>query len=242
MLSANEIRQALKGDRDTIANTYQQLTGKEIDRKCGDCISDARIYLNTMLRELEREGSPVHLYVSVYTVADQKRQSELEECLYQNQNNPHISKLIEVRDKRPTFQDFFNLFSDDAVNIIVNSDIFFDETIQLAKFIRPNQCYALTRYDWNGNGHARFLNRSDSQDAWIFRGKIKKQMFADFCLGVPGCDNRIAYEIKKAGYQIINPSRTIHALHYHDSGVRSYTVKTPAVPQPYYFVNPCALT
>lgn len=133
------------------------------------------------------------------------------------------------------------MFEDDAVNVIVNSDIFFDETINLARIIKPNQCYALTRYDWNGNGHARFLNRADSQDAWIFRGRIKKEMYSDFCLGVPGCDNRIAYEIKKAGYIILNPSKSIHALHYHASGERSYTSKTEPVAKPYHFVPPCAL-
>lgn len=241
-LATNEIRDALKSNNRTlIAQTYSAVFGKPIDRNCGSCISDARIALQSRVNELERESAPIILYVGVYEDKNPERQDELEECLYQNQNNPHISKVVEVRDRRPTFQNLFDLFDENAINVIVNSDIFFTETIQLAKLIKPNQAFALCRYDWNGNGHAKFINRYDAQDAWVFRGKIKKKIYADFHLGIPGCDNRLAYELKKAGYLVTNPSLSIHALHYHTSQVRHYNSKTPAVAQPYHFVHPCAL-
>lgn len=193
-------------------------------------------------QRLDALNTPIVLFVSVYKDQNPTRNLELEECLWQNKNNPHISEVVEIKDKRPTYQDFFSLFRDDVVNVICNSDIFFDETIALAKTMATNRCYALTRYDWNGNGKATFLNRYDSQDAWIFRGRIKgKKMFADYHLGIPGCDNRIAYEIKKAGYVITNPSVSIHALHYHPSEVRNYNALTEKVPEPYHFIQPCSL-
>lgn len=241
MLSAHEIQEVLRsGDVNQIAEAHKEVTGKEINRHCGSCITDAQKVLRTYLNTLEREKTPIVVYVNVYEASTEERKKELDECLWQNKNNPHISKVVELTG-RPTYQDYFNLFEEDKVNVIVNSDIFFDETAQLLKGIKSYQCYALTRYDWNGNGHATFMNRSDSQDAWVFRGKVKKIQYADFPLGVPGCDNRIAHEIKKAGYQLTNPSKSIHALHYHTSQVRNYTSQTPAIPQPYHYVQPCAL-
>lgn len=242
MLGAIQIKDALQSnDLNRIANTYFEVFGTHIDRSCGDCFTDAKKRLRVKLNEIDRDKSPIHIYIGVYRDANQTRNAELQECLWQNQNNPFVNKVIEVKE-RPTYQDLFNLFSEDAINIIVNSDIFFDKTLGLVKGIKPNQCYALSRWDWNGNGTAKMHNRIDSQDAWVFRGKVKKPMFADFYLGIPGCDNRIAYEIKKAGYLVLNPSKSIHALHYHSSAIRHYNSKTTAVPEPYAYVAPCALS
>lgn len=239
---AHEITEAIQSNnRSRIAEVYKQVFGTELNKTCGDCIRDAKIQLQIKCNEIERESSPIFVYVSVYHDRNPVRQAELDECLHQNRINPHIEKVVELTGNRPTYNDFFQLFRDDAVNIIINSDIFFTHSVQLAKRIKANQCFALCRWDWNGNGKAKFLNRYDSQDAWIFRGRLKRNINAGFCLGIPGCDNRIAYEIRKAGYQILNPSATIHALHYHASGVRSYTDKTEAVPQPYHFITPSSL-
>lgn len=241
MLSANDIREAVSSnDTARITAVYSQLFPDTIDWRCGDCISDAKSRLQIKANQLDREHTPVIIYINVYSEKNPKRQKELDECLWQHHNSPFVNKVVEIKG-RPTYNEFFEMFDKDAINVIVNSDIFFDETLRLVKQIKPNQCYALTRYDWNGNGHARFFSRIDSQDAWIFRGRLKKQVYGDFCLGVPGCDNRIAYELKKVGYQVINPSLSIHALHYHTSSLRHYDSKTPVVPQPYHFVRPQGL-
>jgi hypothetical protein len=51
---------------------------------------------------------------------------------------------------------------------------------------------------------------------WIFKGKIKQSLRANFPLGVPRCDNRFMYELETAGYKVSNPSFSIKAYHMHN--------------------------
>lgn len=148
-------------------------------------------------------------------------------------------KIIRVKG-RETFGDYFKQINKHSapedINIICNSDIYFDKSIDRVKNINPNECFALSRWDDN-----KLYNRKDSQDAWIFKGKVKK-IFGDFFLGLPGCDNRIAHEIDKVGYEMSNPSLSIRANHLHNSGVRNYTrSKKETVPGPYKFLEPCKI-
>ena len=121
---------------------------------------------------------------------------------------------------RPTYQDFFRWTnelnsSDNDISIIANSDIYFDESLlALAKSLRPNQCAALSRWDVQPDGTSMLFDRNDSQDAWIFKGKIRS-VVADFCVGIPRCDNRILYELLRAGYEVINPAFSVKAFHLH---------------------------
>jgi spore maturation protein CgeB len=85
-----------------------------------------------------------------------------------------------------------------------------------------NKCFALTRYDLQEDGNYKFHERKDSQDTWIFKGHINKNINGNFCLGTRGCDNKIAYEIAKAGYEITNPCLTIKSYHLHFSQLRNH--------------------
>jgi hypothetical protein len=87
--------------------------------------------------------------------------------------------------------------------------------------IQENQMYALSRWDLDEDMKAKHHNTWDSQDTWIFKNSIKSGNY-DIPLGIPGCDNRIAYELKEAGYEVINPSKTVKTYHYHLSNYRSY--------------------
>lgn len=119
------------------------------------------------------------------------------------------------------------------VNIVANSDIYFESLPVLPK---SNQVFALTRYEVKKNGPIIFVNRSDCQDSWLFRGKIQIPKFADFWPGLPGCDNRIAAELKAIGYDILNPSLTIKTFHLHE-GDKSYD-GSRKVNRPYHFIKP----
>jgi hypothetical protein len=46
---------------------------------------------------------------------------------------------------------------------------------------------------------------------------------SSFCLGVPGCENRLASILHKSGYNPHNPSKSIIAMHMHKSMIRHYT-------------------
>ncbi|MEE9572878.1 MAG: hypothetical protein V3W20_07520, partial [Candidatus Neomarinimicrobiota bacterium] len=149
-----------------------------------------------------------------------------------NKKNALIDNIIIVnRDERATYGDFFRAtapYSKD-VNIIANTDIYFDETIELASQIKQKQCYALTRWELYGGTVISFTQRHGrpgyvqpsppewSQDTWIFRGAIRPESYDNviavnnktrgsepipFYLGIPGCDNKIAALLREKDIQL----------------------------------------
>lgn len=194
----------------------------------------------------------MNLFVNYYIDPNEERQKEIDVCLLNNLNNPEIEKVYifgEYRNMpyndnfpnhykivplacngRPTFKDFFAAINQSTgahdINIIANSDIY------LSRVLWPvlpthHQCFALTRWDILPDGSEKFYNNSGSQDTWVFRGPIKQVKGADYTQGVAGCDNKIAWDLERAGYRVSNPSLTIKTYHLHNSGVRHYDKKEP---------------
>ena len=166
----SEIRLALKTGK--VAELYERISGKKIDYNCGQCIADAKIYLQVKEQELLRELAPIHVYLL----------NPSQESLLQNQDNPHISKLIVAESTKQAIDSF----ESDAVNVIAH-DVFFID-ITKVKQIKPYQAYALCLCKWNGNGTAK---KESDIAAWVFRGKARR-------------------ELNLSGYVVSNPE--IHAL------------------------------
>jgi hypothetical protein len=198
----------------------------------------------------------VNLYTSFYQDKNPIRQNELLFCLNKNIENPLIDniyllvegnvklpksdKLIIIKSNRPTYRDFFDLVNvtvlfSNQISIIANTDIYFNETLS-ALDLHDRQCIALSRWDKRKDG-LRLHNERYSQDTWIFKGKIRNVRFCDFYLGIPGCDNRIAYELNRAGYRLFNPANKIQSIHYHQSDLHNYDHNTAKIPKPYLYVN-----
>lgn len=168
----------------------------------------------------------MNLFINHYIDPDPLRNEELQTCF---ENNKANNFTIYILEGRPTFNDFFKKINevtgDHSINIIANSDIYFPEmNYEMFKNLTFDICYALTRWNVSADGKEEFHNNSGSQDTWIFRGKVK-EVNADFTQGVAGCDNKLAYLLEKAGYKVINPSRTIKTYHLHNSEVRYYDKK-----------------
>jgi hypothetical protein len=180
----------------------------------------------------------IRLFQNFYFDSNQERQKEIEQCFIRNTNLTEINSFLPIHSSwRLTFQDFFErinlISSEEDINVIANSDIYFDSSIQLAEKIKSNECYALSRWNVQEDGTSQHFVRSDSQDVWIFRGPIKN-ISANFFLGYRGCDNRLAFEIVKAGYSILNPSLSIKTHHLHLTGIRNYDMTNNfLVPGPY---------
>lgn len=146
-------------------------------------------------------------------------------------------KLVKIKiNGQPKFKDFFNIINcftgEDDINIILNSDCYFDEgNIELIKkYLNNDDAFLLSRWDILKLNpfkieHFNITNKDTSgcsQDAWIFRGRTSPGLFGDFEMGRAGCDNAIAHEFYISGYNIINPSFTIKVYHYHLSKERTY--------------------
>ena len=154
--------------------------------------------------------------------------------------------------KRPTFRDFFVFFSNeefaDSINIIANTDIFFLNMQQvdnnLPRLVRGKSCFALSRYDFHLNRPSDLFDRPDTQDTWVFNGNegLLNVQNIDFTMGLAGCDNRLAYELQQAGFDVLNPSRTIQTFHYHEVALRTNADESGQqivrIPPPYLLLPP----
>lgn len=184
----------------------------------------------------------INLFSSYYTVEDPKRQAEIDYCYRNNVANKSIDACYYYDKGRPTYSDFFDWMSDfpDDINVLANSDIYFDKTIELAKRLDFKTAYALTRWEVRGKEIKPFevshngAKAKHSQDVWIFLGAPRVKN-ANFCLGQPGCDNRIAYLMRFSGYRVLNPSLSIRAIHKHKEERRIYNMSK--VPGPYFWTE-----
>lgn len=230
-----------------------ELCNYNMNLNCGACISEAVMLLGNWLKQSghdndfksramngEFELKQINLFVQIYKSENEQRQKELDNCLRINQslniNGVPYFNIVEIKE-RLTFNQMFKLTESypNHINIIANSDIFFDETILATRYIGDKECYALSRWDYS-NGHAYLFNRKDSQDVWVFNGTVKCEG-GNYNLGVAGCDNKIALELKQSGYSILNPSKTIHAIHLHNSNHRTYLPKDRLI-EPFHFIMP----
>lgn len=194
------------------------------------------------------------LFINYYKDRVQERQDEYDYCLKNNlELFFEVVNISPLRvegctnihfDDKPTFNDFFRVIneiaSDNDVSVIANLDIYFETLTNIAP---PDEAvYALTRWDVDRKGNAVHFARSDSQDAWVFKGRVKR-VNAPFGLGIAGCDNKIAYLLDEAGYDVQNPSLDIKCYHLHNTGVRNYINKgrVERLPRPYMLVPPTRL-
>lgn len=210
--------------------------------------------------------SKIRLFLNYYIDLFEERQKELDECLLKNIEcnsvdeihlfviQEHVDKVpyksnkiasITIIEERPTFQSmmsFANYYvhSENDISVLFNSDIYFDDTLQLCRQMSNNQVYALTRWDVNTFGKVVFFNRRDSNDTWIFKGTIKTIPDSDYCFGIAGVDNTMAERFERAGYVVKNPSLTIKSYHIHNSNVRHYNPRQ-GTPKPYLLITPHTL-
>lgn len=224
-----------------------------------------RMYYDENKSSQNKKASKVCLFINWYKSDNAVRNSELDYCLTTNLDNDLINKVIIIsKDKLPfkikgikikyehidddlTYSDIFDIMNKymqaNTIGILANSDIYFDESLLMLHTVNMNNVvYCLTRYDiLDGDTFEnKFRNKSDSQDVWIFSDKIK-QVNADFGMGIKGCDNRLAYELQKSGYKVLNPSLSIKSYHYHLSEYRSKLYNVEKISKPYLLLDPIYL-
>lgn len=203
------------------------------------------------------------LFVCIYKDEIPARNGDIKFCLEKNLDNPFIDAVhlmvdgfdvsllpsnekivLHFYNRRMQYNDYFEVMKDypNDVKVVANSDIFFDDTLVFLEDMSEDVCYALTRWDIKKEDVV-FLNRSWSQDAWVFKGSLK-DVRGDFELGRLGCDGRIAHELLCAGYKVLNPSKTIKIFHLHTekrSGSNDGHDSALAVPLPRLQVQPSFL-
>ena len=200
------------------------------------------------------------LVTQFYIPDDIERYQELKYCVKENIANDLIDQIILVVEKgildklipnhkkiktvlvkkRPSYKDIFKIGNSNingkGLIIVANSDIFYKEDdIVKMQVISNRQALALSRWDFKPDTEPKHHDTWDSQDTWVFKDLILPGKY-NIKLGLPGCDNKIAYELQKAGYEVRNPSKTIKSYHYHTSDHRTYK-EEDRVKEPYLFIN-----
>jgi hypothetical protein len=181
----------------------------------------------------------MNLFISLYEEKNKNRLDELILCLSHNIENKHISKIVILNEgfshqilnhkkvlsveftKRPHYSDFLKYFVSREINIILNSDIYLDNTLKNLKYLMPKKrkVFVLTRYESTGFLFNRWGN---SHDGWIFYDRPKALEFCDFHLGIPNCEQRLAAVMSDNDYYVLNPSLFIKSYHLHNSEKREY--------------------
>ena len=166
-------------------------------------------------------------------------------------------EIIKIN-QRLTFRHMFyhiNSLTDmNSINVICNNDIYFDNTInKLIHYNLDNKFLAILRRDILKDGTSKLFQfeendcfnrkgyRTDSHDAWIFKGQIKIPDESNFYFGILGCDNRIAYLMQELDYTVINPCYDIHIYHLHLTNIRNYKQTDRITGKCNYDIKPCYL-
>lgn len=181
----------------------------------------------------------INLLISLYNIKDSAREAEIIFCLEKNLSNKYISKIIILNegfehpildnsklniikvDTRPAYSDFLPYMVENAINIIANCDVWYDDTLSKMKSLRWHRkmVYLLCRREKNGQ---IFGNRGNAHDSWAFWGKPPALKLANFYMGIPHCEQRLAAVMHDCGYFVLNPSKFIRTWHEHKSAERTY--------------------
>ena len=192
----------------------------------------------------------LNLFVPFYTPPDKERAKEILHCLEKNVTSKLFGSIVllvdddtdipfdgpEISivrlDNRPTYLDWVNesrLRCPGQVSILANSDIYFDDSIaRLLELFRsnPSAFVALSRLEKGDEGLTAHPNPHFSQDTWAFLPKrgvdLPSQRALNIPIGVPRCDNKIAYVFATEGYEVHNPYPIIRSMHVHQTNLRYY--------------------
>ena len=180
----------------------------------------------------------VALFTSYFEQQYGDRQRELRQAMNLNCDCPSIDviynlgkvwdhpKVINVEGyDRPTYTDFIKEMQAVEADwyILANTDIYFTTEIEDIKSLQmEGKVLCLSRWDVLHNGNSKLFDYEWTQDTWIWKGKPTTLKNVDFTMGLPACDNRLAYEIAQVGLKPINPSKDIKTYHLHLTNKRSY--------------------
>jgi hypothetical protein len=191
------------------------------------------------------------LYTQYYRCKQPERQVEIDRCLQINLNHPGLHKVVVLREAdappipkgsvpseiidfndRLTYSSWMSLAKqeNDAIALLVNSDIYLSEGAEYldAVFNTPNAFMAMSRYNPIPGTEKFGLNSFPhwTQDVWGIRtdANISKSLLyaSTFALGIPGCDNRIAYVMWSHGFEVKNPAYFVKTVHEHNELSRPY--------------------
>lgn len=194
----------------------------------------------------------INVFFPYYSCGDAIRQAEIDLCLHKNIENQHISRLVVLIDddtkfesldskvtvlylkQRPTYRLWLELTKElqlEGVSLLANSDIYFDDTVvEVLGIINSDRKFlALSRWELINSEISLHKNPHWSQDVWGIHcsADISNELLVSlaFPMGVPRCDNKIAYLFATRGFAVFNPCHVLRSIHVHKTELRTYHKK-----------------
>ncbi len=213
--------------------------------KIGDSQGEFSSYQKAVVKQPK-----IILFTPYYKAKHSERQEELIYCLKKNTQCDEIEKIVLIIDDdhipevesnkieivkiaaRPTYIDWVKLTEQkcqNQISILANTDIYFDESVTRIREIfaaDPQAFVALSRYEKEASNQTLHKNPHWSQDVWAVSGEfnltesLKNSL--RISLGVPRCDNKIAYLFAIHGAPVYNPCHHIKTVHVQESQLRYY--------------------
>jgi hypothetical protein len=192
------------------------------------------------------------VFTPYFAARTPERQAELDHCLAKNLDCDAIHRLVLLIDDghepplrhpklvtrrigaRPTYRqwiEFGRELCPGRISILANSDIYFDDSLRLVReTLNGTQRFlALTRLEKQGDRLVPHASPHWSQDTWGLRADqalpdpLLKAL--DIPLGVPRCDNKVAYLFAVHGWTVHNPNAFVLSVHVHETQQRHYDKK-----------------
>jgi hypothetical protein len=197
-------------------------------------------------------NDPIVVFTPYFAARTPERQAELDHCLAMNLACSAVQRLVLLIDDdhrppqehaklivhrigaRPTYRQWVELSGEwfgGRICLLANSDIYFDESLaQVRRTLGGSQRFlALTRFEKQGEQLEPHPNPHWSQDTWGLRAgqtlapSLLKAL--DIPLGVPRCDNKVAYLFAVHGWTVHNPMSFVRSVHVHETQQRGYDKK-----------------
>ena len=196
-------------------------------------------YHNVEIRDCLTRNATASFFDEVHVVCE-----DAESEAFIRANYPDTVKIHRVS-ARPTYKVMMGFADTDAqdgdINILANADIIFTPSILMLRYLElTSTVVCLQRWE-HENERASIHVKNSSQDVWCWKNQIEDIDSFDFQMGLPSCDNRLAYELKSMGFNIINPCIDIVTVHSHKNKSRDNSGRTTSILPPYEYPTTCVL-
>lgn len=198
-------------------------------------------------------AADITVFTPYFEARTPERQAELDLCLQMNLQCDAVTRLVLLVDDghqppmthpkltvrampaRPSYLQWIELSAElppGGVSILANTDIYFDDSLRRVHetLAAPQRFIALSRFEKLGTEFKPHPTPRWSQDVWGLRtgqalpAPMLKAL--DVPLGVPRCDNKIAYLFAVHGWTVHNPMAFVRSVHVHETQQRNYDKKT----------------
>lgn len=125
------------------------------------------------------------------------------------------------------------------ISVFANADITFPDCFRYKvddELSQKQTLLCITRHEYSSvTAPALHSSPHWSQDAWCIRVDEAKSIGShhlrdlEIPIGIPRCDNRLAYVFWVYNWRLVNPCNRIQVLHHHESLARAYSKKDATI-------------